>query len=75
MPRKKAYRPKGKTYLLHAGVDKEKEYILNWMRNEYDNVSEGIWAALINHVETIDKLKRRPLSLINLNLVKEWGAE
>ena len=75
MPRKKSYRAKGKSYLLHAGVDKEKEYILNWMRNEYENLSEGIWTALANHIEAIDKLKRRPLYMVDLRLVKKWEVD
>ena len=75
MARKKNYSPKGKSYLLHAGINKEKEYILNWMRNEYDHISEGIWTALANHVEAIDKLKRRPLYMVDISLVKKWGVD
>ena len=57
LARNKNYDPKGKQHLLDAGVNKEKQYILNWMRKEYGNgnVSEGIWIALANHIESIKK--------------------
>ena len=60
--RSQKYENKGKSHLLHVGVDKEREYILNWMRQEYGNnepynVSEGIWIALANHIEAIEKYR------------------
>ena len=57
LPRSKNYDNKGKSNLLHVGVNKEKEYILNWFRNEYENTNEGIWIALANHIEEIDKYR------------------
>ena len=57
MARNKNYDPKGKAHLLHAGVNKEKEYILNWMRKEYGNgnVSEGIWIVLADHINLVEE--------------------
>tara|TARA_R100000458_G_scaffold11194_1_gene8926 strand:+ start:8764 stop:9135 length:372 start_codon:yes stop_codon:yes gene_type:complete len=60
LPRSKDYDNKGKSHLLHVGVDKEREYILNWMREEYGkkepyNVSEGIWIVLADHINLVEE--------------------
>ena len=64
LARNKNYDPTGKAHLLHAGVNKEKEYILNWMRKEYSqnepyNMSDGIWIVLANHIEEIEKARAK----------------
>ena len=59
MARSKDYDSKGKSHLLHMGVNKEREFILNWFRNEYKNTSEGIWIALANHIEHIEKYRSK----------------
>ena len=87
MARNKNYDPKGKAHLLHAGVNKEKEYILNWMRKEYGNnepynVSDGIWIALAKHIEEIENSRSNGKHITSWNktaqekffaLVEKWG--
>ena len=88
MPRNKNYDPKGKAHLLHAGVNKEKEYILNWMRKEYSqkepyNMSDGIWIVLAKHIEEVEKArtqhsltrkgKRMTAQDKFFALVEKWG--
>ena len=75
MPRSKDYDPRGKQHLLDAGVNKEKQYILNWMREEYGkgNVSEGIWIALANHIEQTNKNRPPKAKDKFLALVEKWG--
>ena len=64
LARNKNYDPKGKAHLLHAGVNKEKEYILNWMRKEYSqnepyNMSDGVWIVLAKHIEEVEKTRTK----------------
>ena len=79
LARNKNYDPKGKQHLLDAGVNKEKQYILNWMRKEYGkgNVSEGVWIALANHIEGIEKLRKVKTKMTAREkffaLVEKWG--
>ena len=77
--RKESYDTKGKSHLLHVGVNKEREYILNWMRNEYDNTNEGIWIALAKHIEEIKTsryaVRRKKMTAQQkfFALVKKWA--
>ena len=81
LARSKEYDTKGKSHLLHVGVNKEKEYILNWMRQEYGNnepynVSDGIWIALANHIEEIEKSRAKANMKAQdkfFALVEKWG--
>ena len=88
LARNKNYDPKGKAHLLHAGVNKEKEYILNWMRKEYSqnepyNMSDGIWIVLAKHIEEVEKTrtqysltrkgKRMTAQDKFFALVEKWG--
>ena len=65
--------------MLDAGVKKEKQYILSWMKKEYGkgNVSEGIWIALANHIERLEKAKARSNMKAQdkfFALVEKWGC-
>ena len=72
MARNKNYDNKGKSHLLHVGVNKEKEYILNWMRNEYENTNEGIWIVLAKHIEEVEKTRMTAQEKF-FALVEKWG--
>ena len=83
MPRNKNYNNNGKSILLHVGIDKEKEYILDWMRNNFDNVSEALWIILADHIEKVEesrasyaltrKGKRITAQDKFFALVEKWG--
>ena len=80
LARNKNYDPKGKQHLLDAGVNKEKQYILSWMREEYGkgNVSEGIWIALANHIERLEKARAKSNMKAQdkfFALVEKWGTQ
>ena len=85
MPRNKSYNNNGKSILLHVGIDKEKEYILDWMRNNFDNVSEAMWIILANHIEEVEESrteysltwKGKELTAQDkfFALVEKWGGE
>jgi len=83
LARRKEYNNNGKSVLLHVGIDKEKEYILDWMRNNFDNVSENVWIILAKHIEEVEK-SRTEYSLTRKGkrvtaqdkffaLVEKWG--
>ena len=77
LARNKNYDPTGKAHLLHAGVNKEKEYILNWMRKEYSqnepyNMSDGIWIVLAKHIEEVEKTRMTAQEKF-FALVEKWG--
>ena len=76
LARNKNYDNKGKSHLLHVGVNKEKEYILNWFRNEYENTNEGIWIVLAKHIEEIKKARAKSNMKAQdkfFALVEKWG--
>lgn len=47
----KTYNAKGKTILLNAGTDKGKLKILNWCKENFDNVTENIFEIISEHIE------------------------
>ena len=81
LARNKNYDPTGKAHLLHAGVNKEKEYILSWMRKEYSqnepyNMSDGVWIVLAKHIEEIKKARAKSNMKAQdkfFALVEKWG--
>ena len=83
LPRRKEYNNSGKSVLLHVGIDKEKEYILDWMRDNFDNVSEAMWIILADHIEKVEesrasytltsKGKRMTAQDKFFALVEKWG--
>ena len=85
LPRRKEYNNSGKSVLLHVGIDKEKEYILNWMRTNFDNVSENVWIILAKHIEEVEasrasyaltkKGKRMTAQDKFFALVEKWGTQ
>ena len=50
----KTYNAKGKTILLNAGTDKGKLKILNWCRENFDNVTENIFEIISEYIEDQD---------------------
>ena len=83
LARRKEYNNSGKSVLLHVGIDKEKEYILDWMRDNFDNVSEAMWIILADHIEKVEesrasytltsKGKRMTAQDKFFALVEKWG--
>ena len=73
----------GSGLALHVGIDKEKEYILDWMRDNFDNVSEAMWIILADHIEKVEesrvsytltrKGKRMKAQDKFFALVEKWG--
>ena len=47
----RSYNAKGKTILLNAGTDEGKLKILNWCKENFDNVTENIFEIISEYIE------------------------